>query len=87
VWLRRQSTCPVCRLSLQDSFGTKHVRPPVFSITQSFDDSEVSLEHSHLWLLPGLERSIENISNQGNVEPVLVNTPEPTLSGEAERRQ
>ncbi|XP_059458612.1 RING-H2 finger protein ATL80-like [Corylus avellana] len=87
VWLRRQSTCPVCRLPLQDSFGTKHERPPVFSITQSFDDSEVSMEHSHLWLLPGLERAIENVSIQGHVEPVLVNTPEPTLSGEAERRQ
>jgi len=45
------------------------------------------MDHSHLWLLPGPQRSVGNVSNQGNVEPVLVNTPEPTLSGEAERRQ
>ncbi|XP_075488814.1 RING-H2 finger protein ATL66-like [Primulina tabacum] len=37
TWLRKQSTCPVCRLSVQDSFETKHLRTAILSTTQSFN--------------------------------------------------
>lgn len=37
TWLRKQSTCPVCRLSVQDTFETKHLRTATLSTTQSFN--------------------------------------------------
>lgn len=86
VWLRKQSTCPVCRLPLQDFFETKHARPPFLGRTQSDDDPEVSTEHSHQWLLPGHERSVGIFSNQGHLESLPRNS-EPVLSGETETRQ
>lgn len=87
VWLRRKSTCPVCRLPLQDSSGTKHGRASMISITRSFDDSEDSMNRSHQLLLPGPEHSAGSVGTQGPVDSVLVNIPEPTLPAEAERRQ
>ncbi|KAG6666737.1 RING-H2 finger protein ATL64-like isoform X1 [Carya illinoinensis] len=86
VWLRKQSTCPVCRLPLQDFFGRRHMRPPLFDIPQSLDDPANSTDNSQRWLLPGLERSVGNVSTEGHVESVLVNQPESTPSREAERR-
>lgn len=60
IWLRKQSTCPVCRLSVHDSIQTKYVRPPVVSgRTPSFDNSDVSAEHSQIWLISSGERSEE----------------------------
>nr|POF08934.1 ring-h2 finger protein atl64 [Quercus suber] len=87
VWLRRQSTCPVCRLPLQDSIRPKPMRPLMFDITQPFDNSEVSMDHFEQWLLPGPHRSGGNVSNQAHVVSVPVNPPEPTVSGEEGRRQ
>uniref|UniRef100_A0A5B7B2X3 RING-type domain-containing protein n=1 Tax=Davidia involucrata TaxID=16924 RepID=A0A5B7B2X3_DAVIN len=74
IWLRKQSTCPVCRLPLQASLETKHVRPAMFSIN-----------HSRQWLLPGAERSEGNESSQGHIESTTGNL-ESTHSGEAETR-
>lgn len=78
VWLRKQSTCPVCRLPLQEIFDAKRATPEIFGTTQSVDNAEISSEHFHQWLLPGPERSVENGRNQeqpgslsGNLEPVL----------------
>lgn len=87
VWLRRQSTCPVCRLPLQDSLRLKPMRPLMFDITQPFDNSEASMDHFEQWLLPGSVHSEGNASNQAHVVSVSVNPPEPTVSGEEERRQ
>lgn len=53
IWLRKQSTCPVCRLSLHDSVETKHVPSATLSTTQSFDSSEIRLEHSDQWMQTG----------------------------------
>ncbi|KAK9273510.1 hypothetical protein L1049_018320 [Liquidambar formosana] len=86
VWLRKQSTCPVCRLPLQDFFETKQVRPPNFGRVQSNDDPEVSIDISQQWLLPSPERSVGIGSNQGHLEPIPGN-PDPIVSGEIETRQ
>ncbi|KAF3441181.1 hypothetical protein FNV43_RR15093 [Rhamnella rubrinervis] len=87
TWLRKQSTCPVCRISLQESRGMKHSIPVTFSMPQSFDDSQISNDHSHHWLLPGSERSVDNISNQGHLERLPGNHAEPTPSREPETAQ
>ncbi|CAN6711126.1 unnamed protein product [Malus baccata var. baccata] len=88
TWLRKQSTYPVCRLPLKESLRTKHVRLATFSVARSFDQSEISTEHSHQWLLPGTtERSAGNVSNQGHLESAPGNPSEPTPSrGEPETR-
>lgn len=73
VWLRKQSTCPVCRLSVQDAFEAKHVRPVTISLAaRSINSPEISIEHSSQWLLPEAEhpeagqgshqRQVESIS-------------------------
>ncbi|KAG6437587.1 hypothetical protein SASPL_102506 [Salvia splendens] len=49
TWLRKQSTCPVCRLSIQES-----IEAPPPTTPQS---SEISAEHSQQWLLPRREAS------------------------------
>lgn len=86
VWLRKQSTCPVCRLSLQDSFETKHMRPEAFDTAQSVDSPEISVDRSHQWLLPGPERSVENGTNQVHHESIP-GYPEPAQSGEEGARR
>lgn len=91
VWLRKQSTCPVCRLPLQESLGAKHARPVMFSRAQSFDDSEVPSEHSQQWLLPGHERSISAGNNTMIQRPIEESPPgnhsQPTTSRESETTQ
>lgn len=59
----------------------------MFDITQPFDNSEASMDHFEQWLLPGSVHSEGNASNQAHVVSVSVNPPEPTVSGEEERRQ
>ncbi|KAG6593689.1 putative RING-H2 finger protein ATL12 [Cucurbita argyrosperma subsp. argyrosperma] len=79
VWLRKQSTCPVCRLPLQDTFRTKPVIPMTVSRDQSFDGSEISTDHhSQHWLQLG------NTSSQEQLESVPVN---PIVGGEMTTRQ
>ncbi|KAK9143536.1 hypothetical protein Syun_012936 [Stephania yunnanensis] len=65
VWLHKHSTCPVCRLPLEDSFETKPIRAPVFGMLfQSIDSPRTPFDHSQQWLLPVRERSEINRSNQ-----------------------
>ncbi|KAA8520573.1 hypothetical protein F0562_014829 [Nyssa sinensis] len=88
VWLRKQSTCPVCRLPLQASLGRKHVRPAMFAMARHVENPELSVSHSRQWLLPGAEQSEGDESNQGHIVSVTEN-PESTHSthpGEAETR-
>ncbi|KAH6833496.1 hypothetical protein C2S53_019395 [Perilla frutescens var. hirtella] len=54
IWLRKQSTCPVCRLSLQGSDEAMHIRTATPTTPQSFDSSEITVEHSQQWLLPAV---------------------------------
>ncbi|XWS35733.1 hypothetical protein CRYUN_Cryun20dG0021600 [Craigia yunnanensis] len=74
VWLRKQSTCPVCRFPLQDSFETKHMRPATFRMTQSMDSPETSTDHSRQWLLPGSEHSIGNQISQAHPDSATRNS-------------
>ncbi|KAL0373621.1 UNVERIFIED_CONTAM: RING-H2 finger protein ATL80 [Sesamum radiatum] len=60
TWLRKRSTCPVCRLSVQDAAETKHVRAATLMAAHLFDSSETTFEHSQQWLLPTSERAEGN---------------------------
>lgn len=64
VWLRKQSTCPVCRLSVQDSNEAMPARTAAPTAAQSFDSSEITLEHSQQWLIPAVARGEGNAGNQ-----------------------
>ncbi|KAH7577849.1 hypothetical protein ACOSP7_001087 [Xanthoceras sorbifolium] len=81
IWLRKQSTCPVCRLPLQDTLEKKHTRLATVSTVQSVDSPETSIEHSRQWLLPGTDRPVGNGSNQGHLDSVIVNTEQINSSG------
>ncbi|KAK7295003.1 hypothetical protein RJT34_17906 [Clitoria ternatea] len=72
IWLRKQSTCPVCRLSLKNSSETKHVRPVTFTISQSHDESHTPERNE------GIERHAEHTSAGNSLQPT---------SGEPEARQ
>ncbi|XP_048225893.1 RING-H2 finger protein ATL7 isoform X2 [Ricinus communis] len=76
VWLRKQSTCPVCRFPIQDTLEAKHMRQATMSMVRSIDSPETSTEHSRQWLLPGPDRSMGNASNQEHLVPVS-GSPEP----------
>lgn len=49
VWLRKQSTCPVCRLPLKESFETKHARLAPLAMPQPVDRPEILINHSQQW--------------------------------------
>ncbi|KAJ9188389.1 hypothetical protein P3X46_003749 [Hevea brasiliensis] len=73
VWLRKQSTCPVCRFPVQDSLVTKRMRQATMGMLRSVDSPETSTEHSRQWLLPGSERSVGNASHPGHLDTVSGN--------------
>lgn len=71
IWLRKQSTCPVCRLSVQNTFETKHARTTTLTDSQSFVSSEIMAEHSQQWLLPAVEHSDGNRgTSHGNADHI-----------------
>ncbi|KAJ7951067.1 RING-H2 finger protein [Quillaja saponaria] len=79
VWLRKQSTCPVCRLPVQNSLHRTHMRAVTFRMDQSFDDSETSTDHhSQQWLLPDHQNSVGDGSHEGHIESLPRNSSEPT---------
>ncbi|XP_042480143.1 RING-H2 finger protein ATL39-like [Macadamia integrifolia] len=83
VWLQKQSTCPVCRVPLQESIGEKNVRPPMFgTVLHSVDGPEIA---SDQWQLPGTVHSEGNGSIQGHHESVPGNL-ESTVAEEIETR-
>ncbi|RDX83212.1 E3 ubiquitin-protein ligase ATL59, partial [Mucuna pruriens] len=73
IWLRKQSTCPVCRLPLKNSSETKHVRPVTFTMSQTLDESHTSERNEE-----DTERHDEPIGASNSLQPT---------SGEQEARQ
>ncbi|KAG5037063.1 hypothetical protein AAZX31_07G075300 [Glycine max] len=73
MWLRKQSTCPVCRLSLQNAFESKHARHVTFTIRHSLDEPNAP------------ERNTD--SDQRQVELNSSNNSQQSTLGEAEARQ
>ncbi|GAA0165698.1 hypothetical protein LIER_40044 [Lithospermum erythrorhizon] len=58
LWLKRQSTCPICRLPVQDSTENEPVPSAAHGCeSQSFDSTEISVERSLSCLLPASEQS------------------------------
>ncbi|XVF33412.1 hypothetical protein REPUB_Repub17cG0166500 [Reevesia pubescens] len=82
VWLRKQSTCPICRLPLQDSCEAKHISPATFTVTQSMGSPETSTGHSRQWLLPGPERSLGNQISQEHPDSATRNSEMDTRQAE-----
>ncbi|KAI5647299.1 hypothetical protein M9H77_33304 [Catharanthus roseus] len=83
VWLRKQSTCPVCRLSVQDSIQAKYVRQTDQVRTRASNNNSEnnSVEHSQIWLLPSGERSEATGSVQTRSDSVAINL-ETSVPGE-----
>ncbi|RZC72798.1 hypothetical protein C5167_048276 [Papaver somniferum] len=77
VWLEKQSTCPVCRISLQESSSKPAISPRFGLLVQSVDGSHVINDYSHpqQWSHPYYrEHSNSNSSNQGLREPIPRNS-------------
>ncbi|GFP85992.1 putative RING-H2 finger protein atl12 [Phtheirospermum japonicum] len=68
IWLRKQSTCPVCRLSLQGSVETKDARTDAQSTTaQSLDRPEITAEHSQQWSAAHTDGNVSNGMHRDSV--------------------
>ncbi|KAI4354977.1 hypothetical protein L6164_003796 [Bauhinia variegata] len=77
MWLRKQSTCPVCRLPLQNSSETKHVRPVsvTFSAGHSLEESQSSEGNagSESHVEPIHSNSLQPASGESHIEPISSN--------------
>lgn len=71
VWLRKQSTCPVCRLAVQESIESEHVPSP--------------MPQSQQWLLPNAATSDLNHGSQMHSDPILIEL-DPGLARESALR-
>lgn len=72
IWLRKQFTCPVCRLSVQDSIETKDIRSATLSTSQSLHGSEIASEHSQQWLFPSPAQAEGERTNQAQPDSISV---------------
>ncbi|KAL6633788.1 hypothetical protein ACP70R_026459 [Stipagrostis hirtigluma subsp. patula] len=52
VWLQKQTTCPICRVSLKDLPGAKATASPLRSLPQLLAHPESSVNRSPHWILP-----------------------------------
>lgn len=52
VWLRKQTTCPICRISLKDLAGAKSAAWPLRGLPQLLGHPESSANRSPHWILP-----------------------------------
>jgi hypothetical protein len=71
IRLRKESTCPVCRLPLKNSSERKHARPVTFTMNQPLDKSTASKRNTDI---------------ERQHEPTVVNSIQPT-SGKSNARQ
>ncbi|KAJ0110972.1 hypothetical protein Patl1_00359 [Pistacia atlantica] len=82
IWLRKQSTCPECRLPLNDALEKKNMR----QATATFNSPQTSMHHSSQWRLPASEPSIATGSNQGRIDSVTENTEPASGASESTHR-
>ncbi|XP_010934436.1 RING-H2 finger protein ATL39 [Elaeis guineensis] len=66
IWLQKQSTCPICRLSLNDLIEAKDVA------FQAVNRLQVSNDHTNQWVLPSFQLLGGSRNNQGSQESVSV---------------
>ena len=52
VWLQKQTTCPICRISLKDHPGAKSTASPLRTLPQILGHAESSVNRSPHWILP-----------------------------------
>ncbi|KAG2660517.1 RING-H2 finger protein ATL72-like [Panicum virgatum] len=52
VWLQKQTTCPICRISLRDQSSTKSTASPLRGLPQLLGHPESSANRSPHWILP-----------------------------------
>ena len=78
VWLQKQSTCPICRLPLKETFEVS----PIFGVFQGPDSAELPRGHSKQWLMPRHQRSEGIDNNQEIHDSVPINIG--ALHGEPE---
>ncbi|KAK1297366.1 RING-H2 finger protein ATL5 [Acorus calamus] len=64
VWLQKQSTCPICRLSLHDLFESKNFTPPQIGGVSSLRVPDT--DGSQQWVIP-----TRSESDQGNHHLIL----------------
>ncbi|XP_010255537.1 PREDICTED: RING-H2 finger protein ATL39-like [Nelumbo nucifera] len=86
-WLQKQSTCPICRFPLKESFERKCVGSPTLTMLRwSMDSPQVVNDQSHQWLLPDSEHPLENGGNQDNHESTTRNLESAPITESETRR-
>lgn len=75
TWLRKQSTCPVCRLRLQNSFLLRSLGTDAFETTSSVEESNMSMDNSRHWLIPDVDHLEQSSDHQENPEPFPDHSP------------
>ncbi|KAL4314523.1 hypothetical protein AHAS_Ahas15G0093600 [Arachis hypogaea] len=58
IWLRKQSTCPVCCLPLKNSSDANHVRTVTYTMSQPFDELQKNQPLLMLLLIPMLVQRV-----------------------------
>lgn len=86
IWLRKQSTCPVCRLSLKGSLGRKRANLVSFSFSLSDGDDEISMDHLGHLVPPGSRNPEVIDSTQEQHSQSTARSLEHSLAGESETR-
>lgn len=52
VWLQKQTTCPICRVSLKDQPGAKPTASPLRTLPQILGHAGSPVNRSPHWILP-----------------------------------
>ncbi|KAJ6800249.1 putative RING-H2 finger protein ATL69 [Iris pallida] len=67
-WLRKQSTCPICRLPLNDSFEA----PPTFGILREMTSPVTLNEHSNRSVTPSFQQTDGSVSNRDILDAIFL---------------
>lgn len=85
IWLRKQSTCPVCRLPLKESLCGKRARVVSFTVSLSDEDDEILIDHLGQSIVPPSSRHPAGDGSDQQQHPQLTTrSPEPGLAVESQ---